>query len=278
MSGVGWARVRRLASVTSTNAVTLEAARHGAAAGLVVVADHQTAGRGRLGRRWEAPPGSSLLVSVLLRPELPPSELHLCTAAVAFAAADACATAAGVAPGLKWPNDLVVGDRKLAGVLAEVAFAPPTSAGAHAGAPEGTAAPAVVVGIGLNVDWPGPPEVGGTCLRDEAGRPVDREGVLAALLEALGGRAAALDRSDGRRALAEELRRRCVTLGRRVRVELPGTGAGAPPEVLVGEAVALTDAGHLVVAAGGTRREVAAADVVHLRDAPAGPGDPEEVG
>src|SRR4051812_27340870 len=108
----------------------------GAPEGLAAVADHQTAGRGRLGRAWVAPPGASLLLSVLFRPDLAPERLHLTTAAVALAAAEACEAVAGVLPVLKWPNDLLVGDRKLAGVLAESRL------------------PAVVVGIGLNVNWP----------------------------------------------------------------------------------------------------------------------------
>ncbi|HZQ88358.1 MAG TPA: bifunctional biotin--[acetyl-CoA-carboxylase] synthetase/biotin operon repressor, partial [Acidimicrobiales bacterium] len=84
----------------------LDAAREGAPEGTVAVADHQTAGRGRLGRVWVAPPGASLLVSILLRPSLPPDRLHLATAAVALSAAAALEEVAGFRPGLKWPNDL----------------------------------------------------------------------------------------------------------------------------------------------------------------------------
>lgn len=245
--------VRHVASVGSTNTLLLGEARHGAPAGVVVVADHQTAGRGRLGRRWEAPPGTCLLVSVLLRPVLDAASLHLCTVVVALATADACERVAGVVPALKWPNDLLVGGRKLAGVLGE--------ADPHApGGPPGSTA--VVVGVGCNVDWPGPEGAGGTSLAAEAGRPVDRTALLDALLEALGPRERALGSEGGRRALAQELRRRCATLGTEVRVDL----AEGP---VVGTAVDLTDAGRLVVEAGGARRVVAAGDVVHLR--PSGP-------
>src|SRR5947207_861906 len=94
-------------------------ARDGGAEGVVVVADHQTAGRGRLGRTWVAPPGGSLLTSILLRPGLPHDRLHLVTAAVALAGVSAVDVVAGVRARLKWPNDLVVDDRKVAGVLAE---------------------------------------------------------------------------------------------------------------------------------------------------------------
>ena len=106
-------------SSTPPIATLLDEARTGAPEGLVAVADHQTAGRGRLDRTWEAPPGSSLLVSVLLRPALDADEAHRVVMAAALALADAVGEVAGFTPDLKWPNDLVVGERKLAGLLAE---------------------------------------------------------------------------------------------------------------------------------------------------------------
>ena len=111
--------VHRFDEIDSTNAYLHRQARLGAPEGTVAVAEHQSAGRGRLDRRWESPPGASLLASALFRPDLDPSELHLCTAAMALAAAEACRQVAGVGPVLKWPNDLLVGEEKLAGVLAE---------------------------------------------------------------------------------------------------------------------------------------------------------------
>src|SRR5205823_1731834 len=142
-----------------------------APAGLVAVAEHQTAGRGRQGRSWTAPPGSSLLMSVLLRPGIRPERSHLVTAAVALAAADALEEVAGFRPGLKWPNDLIVDDRKLAGVLAE----------ADGGA--------VVVGIGINLNWPDqlPQELaqGAVSANQVVGRAVDADAVLIRLLERL---------------------------------------------------------------------------------------------
>jgi BirA family biotin operon repressor/biotin-[acetyl-CoA-carboxylase] ligase len=254
--------VRRFEEIDSTNTYLRAEARQGAPEGVVAVADHQSAGRGRLDRRWEAPPGASLLVSVLFRPEFDPAELHLCTGAVALAGADACASVAGVTASMKWPNDLVVGERKLAGVLAEADF-------------EGVGAGgkcAVVVGIGINVAWPGPPDVGGTCLDELRGQGggvgegvgegvgvgVDRSVLLNALLGALAPRRALLDRADGRLAVAAELQSRCATLGRRVRVELAnGTVSGL--------ATGIDDAGHLVVETVDGPRTVAAGDVVHLR-------------
>jgi BirA family biotin operon repressor/biotin-[acetyl-CoA-carboxylase] ligase len=239
--------IRRFPEIDSTNTYVLDQARQGAAEGLVAVAEHQTAGRGRLDRRWESPPGSNLLASVLLRPGCAPDDLHLCSGAVALAAADACAEVAGVEPVLKWPNDLLVGGSKLAGVLAEADF-------------DGTRLRGVVVGIGLNVAWPGPAESGGTCL-DAAGgtaQPVSKGVLLDALLEALARRRPLLDDEAGRGTLADEVRRRCATLGQRVRVTLPN-------EELTGAASAIDDAGHLVVETAGGRRLVSAGDVVHLR-------------
>jgi BirA family transcriptional regulator, biotin operon repressor / biotin---[acetyl-CoA-carboxylase] ligase len=240
--------VRRFAEIGSTNTYLREQGRLGAPDGLVAVADHQTAGRGRLDRRWEAPPGSSLLLSVLFRPELDPAQLHLCTAALALAAAAACREVAGVRPDLKWPNDLLVGEAKLAGVLAEAEFA----AGDVA---------FVVVGIGLNLAWPGPPGVGGTCLDDltpPTAAPIGRDALLGALLAELSLRRGRMDHPEGRAALAAEMRRCCATLGRPVRIE---TAAG-PVE---GRAATIDDAGHLVVDTAEGPRRVAAGDTVHLR-------------
>ena len=239
--------IRRFAEIDSTNTYVLDQARQGAGEGLVAVAEHQSAGRGRLDRRWESPPGANLLASILLRPGCEAGDLHLCSGAVALAAADACTEVARVEPVLKWPNDLLVGGSKLAGVLAEADF-------------DGARLRGVVVGIGLNVAWPGPPEAGGTCLDDAGGtaQPVDKAALLDHLLEGLGRRRHLLDDEAGRRTLGDEVRRRCATLGQRVRVTLPN-------DVLTGTAAAIDDAGHLVVETGAGRRLVSAGDVVHLR-------------
>ena len=206
---------------------------------MVAVADHQTAGRGRLGRTWEAPPGSSLLMSVLLRPGLPADRLHLATAVVALAAAAALDDVAGFHPGLKWPNDLVVDDRKLAGVLAEADLAD-------------VAAPAVVVGIGINLNWPDEVPAEGVAANQLAGRPIDRDAVLTALL-------AHLDRRYGHWTdVASEYRRSCVTVGRVVRVELAD-------ETFTGTAADVSDDGHLLVDIGMCLRTVTAGDVIHVR-------------
>ena len=219
--------VHWLDEIGSTNTYVRDQARRGAADGLVAVADHQTAGRGRLDRRWESPPGANLLASVLLRPACGGNDVHLCNGAVALAGADACRGVSGVEPSLKWPNDLLVRDAKLAGVLAEADFAQ-------------NLRPAVVVGIGINVAWPGPPGAGGTCLNEVGPAAVDRRELLERLLRALSERRPLLDDAGGRRMLADEVRRRCGTLGRTVRVTLDG-------KELVGLASTIDDAGRLVV-------------------------------
>lgn len=219
--------------------MALDLARAGAPGGVVIVAGHQSAGRGRRGRSWDAAPRSSLLLSVLLRPApaLAPDRLHLAVAVVALAACDACAAAAGFRPDLKWPNDLVVGDAKLAGILAEV---------------EGEA---VVVGLGLNVSasarWP----PGAVSAEAAAGREVDADALLADLLSALSAR------YGDWATVASEYRRACATLGRPVRVELAD-------ETFTGTAADVTDEGHLLVDVGVCLRTVTAGDVVHLRPTP----------
>jgi BirA family biotin operon repressor/biotin-[acetyl-CoA-carboxylase] ligase len=234
--------IRRFATIDSTNTWVMEQARQGAAEGLVAVAEEQTAGRGRLGRTWIAPKGSSLLMSVLLRPvDLPPDRLHLATAAVAMSGADAIALLAEVQPSLKWPNDLLIGNRKLAGVLTEVEGEPP----------------AVVVGIGINCTWPDelPAEIADVAIaaNHAAGRPIHTEDVLDVLLETL---AARLD--GGWDAVAGEYRARCETVGKEVRVEM----ADGP---FTGLATSIDDDGALLVSTDAGPRRVIAGDVVHLR-------------
>jgi BirA family biotin operon repressor/biotin-[acetyl-CoA-carboxylase] ligase len=245
--------VRRFEEIDSTNTYLRSEARLGAPEGVVAVARYQTAGRGRLDRSWEARPGASLLASFLFRPEFDASELHLCTAAVALAAVQACREVAAVEALVKWPNDLVADGSKLAGVLAEAEFA-------------GAAVSSVVVGIGLNVAWPGPEGVGGTCLNDlrsgTGAAPVNIDDLLDALLAALAPRRGQLDTAPGRKAVAAELRTSCATLGHHVRVDLP-TGP------VVGRAGDVDYAGHLVIETDdGPTMTISAGDVVHLHPDP----------
>jgi BirA family biotin operon repressor/biotin-[acetyl-CoA-carboxylase] ligase len=238
--------IRRFDTIDSTNRFVLDEARAGAAEGLVAVADHQHAGRGRRGRTWTAPPGSSLLVSVLLRPQLDAEHAHVMAMVAALALADAVERIAGFAPALKWPNDLVVDDRKLAGLLAEADVAP-----------DGTVR-AVVVGAGCNVEWDDfPAELAetATACNLEAGRPVDRAALLDAFLERLADRLRDLDH------IAADYRARLATLGRKVKVDVGD-------RVLEGVASDLDETGRLIVTTdAGERTTVAAGDVVHVRPA-----------
>jgi BirA family transcriptional regulator, biotin operon repressor / biotin---[acetyl-CoA-carboxylase] ligase len=266
LAGSHFADVRWVASTGSTNADVMALARDGAAEGVVVVADHQTTGRGRRDRTWLAPPGGSLLLSVLLRP--PSRVASATTMATAVALAEAVEEVAGISPGLKWPNDLVVagedGERKLAGILAEADW--PASATISAGwkAPSAHERAVVVVGVGINVSWP----EGDETVRDVADTAValnwvtpervDRVDLLVAFLRRLDRSYGELV-SQGPETVMGEWRHRSVTLGRRVRVDL-GT------DDVDGTAVDVTAEGHLVVETpGGRRRTLAVGDVIHLR-------------
>jgi BirA family biotin operon repressor/biotin-[acetyl-CoA-carboxylase] ligase len=266
--GRRFADVRWVAETGSTNADAMELARQGEPEGIVLVADHQTAGRGRAGRTWTAPPGAGLLLSILLRP--PAAAMDLTTMAVAVSAAAAVGAVAGFSPRVKWPNDLVwpgdgsTSDRKLAGILAEADW--PASASISAGwkPPAVGERAVVVVGIGINVSWPTdlPADLAevAVAMNHVVDAPVDREDLLIALLSQLGPRYLALCAGD-RAPLLDEWRARSATLGRRVRVAL-----GA--DDVVGTAVDVTDDGHLVVETlEGHRRTFAVGDVVHLRPA-----------
>ncbi len=226
--------IRLLAVTGSTNRDVARLAQAAAPEGVVVAADLQTAGRGRLDRRWEAAPGAGLLVSVLLRPQgLAASRRHLVTAAAGLAAQDACAEVAGVTPDLKWPNDLLVGDGKLAGILAEVVSA------------------AVVVGMGLNVH-DGPAEA--AVLDAVAGRRVARGELLAAWLRTL-------DRLLGDwDAVARLYRGRCATVGRLVAVK------GVAGHDRRGLATGIDDEGRLLLRdENGEEVALSAGDITHVR-------------
>jgi BirA family biotin operon repressor/biotin-[acetyl-CoA-carboxylase] ligase len=248
LGGTRFGPVRWFATIDSTNRFAADAAARGGANGLVVVADEQEAGRGRLGRRWDAPPGASLLVSVVVGLDDAREHLPLVTPAAALAAADALEPLAGIDARIKWPNDLVVDDRKLAGVLAEVV--------------QGTT---VVVGMGLNVQWTSFPEEHAgiaTACNLLSSRPVDRGDLLVAWLARYDELLGQLATPSGRSALRDSVAARSATLGREVRAELP-------ERVVAGVASALLTDGTLeVTRTDGVREVIAAGDVVHLRPAP----------
>jgi BirA family biotin operon repressor/biotin-[acetyl-CoA-carboxylase] ligase len=232
-------RVEHLGQVASTNEWLAERADE--PEGLVVYADHQSAGRGRRDRTWSAPAGSALLCSVLLRATA--GDGQLVVAALALSARAALADLTGLAVALKWPNDLLAGDAKLAGVLAQVSGRGPVVT--------------VVAGLGVNLTAH-PDGVGATDVREASGVVVTPADLLGATLEHLGGRYRALERDEGRDALRREYVAALATLGRRVRVE-------RSRDVLEGVARDVDASGALVLDVGGAPVTVSAGDVVHLR-------------
>jgi BirA family biotin operon repressor/biotin-[acetyl-CoA-carboxylase] ligase len=239
-------------SVESTNAEVAELALGGAGEGVVVVAEHQRGGRGRQGRVWQAPPRSGLAVSMLLRPDRVAAArwpwLPLLTG---VAVADAVRRCADVEAVLKWPNDVVVGGRKLAGILVER-----VEVGGRA---------AAVVGIGLNVSSRAEelPVGDATSLLLVGARTTDRTVVLREVLRVLDQLYGAWLSAEGDpgAGLADAYRRRCATLGRQVRAELPSG------DVVTGAARRIDAEGRLVIETDVAVVAISAGDVVHLRDA-----------
>lgn len=247
--------VLRYGAVGSTNDLAREQARAGHAEGLVIMADVQLAGRGRLGRGWAAPPGSSLLMSLLLRPVwLPPRDAFMLTMLAGVALCEAVEQVAPISAMLKWPNDLMLpvpqpdgatAHRKAAGILSEIEVQREQIAW-------------VVVGMGVNVSWSPHGLVDGrdlarsaTSVSAAAGQPVDRMALLQPLLERLDMRYAALRRGQ-REALFAAWRARLTTLGTRVTVRLPaGDLEGIAEDVEPSGALRLRDdhgARHVVTA------------------------------
>ncbi len=268
LAGGHFEDVRWVDETGSTNADLLALAADGEPEGIVLVAEHQTAGRGRRDRSWLAPAGSSLLVSVLLRPTAAVADVVPMAAALAMAEAVEATT--GVVARLKWPNDLVVDDggtdRKLAGVLAETSWPARSHIAAGWSPPPPGERMVVVVGIGVNVrgpaDLPDDLAASATALDVVAQGATDRTALLVAYLQALEARYLPLVRTRDRDGLLAAWKHRSATVGRRVRVDLGG-------DDLVGTAVDVTAAGHLVVETlEGLRRTVAVGDVVHLRPHP----------
>jgi len=247
-----WREVRVLAETGSTNLEAAAAAREGALEGLVIVAEHQTAGRGRLDRTWTVPPRAGLTFSVLLRPDgVPVGRLSWISLAGGVAMVEALDRDAGLEVRLKWPNDVQAADgRKLAGILAERV--------------DGPAGPAVVLGIGLNVSMRAHelPVPDATSLALAGATTTDRGTVLLAVLRSFEQWYDRWRRAGGDPepcGLRAAYARACSTLGRDVRVHLPGG------RVLDGVAREVDPDGALVVAGADGDVSVAAGDVIHVR-------------
>ncbi|GAA4735258.1 biotin--[acetyl-CoA-carboxylase] ligase [Nocardioides endophyticus] len=240
--------VEVLDTTTSTNAVAAARARDGAPEGLVVVAEHQTAARGRLDRTWESPPRSSAVFSMVLRPTVPLASWPWLPLLTGHALGKALRTE-GYDVGVKWPNDLLIGDKKIAGILIE-----------RVETPDG---PAAVVGVGINASLTEAelPVPTATSLAIESGVEPDRTALLVTLLRSL------REAYDAWQVGGEEATTRlrasyaaaCVTIGRDVRVELPGGAA------LTGRATGVDPGGRLIVTGPDGETAVGAGDVVHVR-------------
>jgi BirA family biotin operon repressor/biotin-[acetyl-CoA-carboxylase] ligase len=234
--------------VTSTNDVARTLAEEEAGHGEVVIAERQTAGRGRRGRGWVSPPGRNLYLSAVLRPDLPPQRAPEITLVASVALCDAVRQA-GVEAGIKWPNDLLASGRKLAGVLTELAAEPDR-------------VDWVVLGIGVNLnarpeDFPPELRAEATSVAIERGQPAPRALFAAALLKALEDW---LDRhaGGGFGPVREAWRERSVTLGREVRISADGRD-------IAGVAEDIDETGALLVRAGKRLERVLSGDVVLAR-------------
>jgi BirA family biotin operon repressor/biotin-[acetyl-CoA-carboxylase] ligase len=223
------------ADISSTNDVALTLAEQGAPEGRLVIANAQAAGRGRHGRTWASPAGAGLYVSAVLRPR--PHAVPLLTIAAGLAVAEGIQAATGLATRLKWPNDVYVGERKLAGMLAE----------AGAGL--------VVLGVGINV-LPAayPPEIAAraTSLEGELGRAVDRGLLLAECLSALATRYDELQRGGAEAVVHAWRQRAASTLGRTVRWDAAGQAREGVAENIdaTGALIVRTDTGPVRLISG----------------------------
>jgi BirA family biotin operon repressor/biotin-[acetyl-CoA-carboxylase] ligase len=240
-----WREIRVVDETGSTNADVRTAAEAGEGEGFVVIAERQHGGRGRLDRQWESPARAGVLMSLLLRPTVPAAQLPLLPLLTGLAVVESVRAVAELPAMVKWPNDVLVDGRKLAGILVER-----------------TADGAVVVGIGINVSTRAEelPVPTGTSIQMAGGAP-DRESLVKEVLRAFERRYLAFDRDAGAPdSVLAAYREVCETIGREVEVQLP-VGASAR-----GVAVTVDDGGMLVVrGADGVERTWSAGDVVHVR-------------
>jgi len=230
-SVLGRAEIEIHAEIGSTNARARDLAQAGAAEGALVLAESQTAGRGRLGRSWHSPAGRNLYFTLVLKPPCAPPETALIPLTAGLAGAEAIGRLTGVRPDVKWPNDLRLGGRKIAGILSEMEC-------------RGPKVRFVVLGVGLNVNMTAedlPPELAEQAgsLRLAFGRAFDRAQVLAAFLDGFEPRYRAL-LSGGRAEILEGYRRVCQTLGSRVQYALGN-------ELVTGTAEEIDGQGNLLV-------------------------------
>ena len=218
-------------SIDSTNTRARELARQGAPHGTVLIADHQTGGRGRRGRSFHSPAGSGIYMSVILRPHCAPQQIMHLTCAAAVAMCDAVASAVGFRPGIKWTNDLVCGKRKIAGVLTELGFDNRGNVDF------------AVIGIGINccqqeADFPEDIRSIAGSLTSISGQSIDRAVVAAAMMDALYRMDTEL--LTGKAHILNRYRKDCITLGKEISLV-------RGEEIRHGTALDIDDAGALIV-------------------------------
>lgn len=237
-------------TIDSTNSEAYQLGLNGAEEGEVVIAESQKKGRGRLGRDWFSPPFLNLYLSVILRPKIPPHQAPLITLMAAVATADAIEKFSGLQPSIKWPNDILLKDRKVAGLLNEI----------HS---EMDRIHFVILGIGVNLNMDGKmfsKEIRGvaTSLKKELGQTISRKAFLQSFLEELEGWYETFLKEGGA-AVLRVWRDRAQIKGRRVKVTSFG-------EVLVGIAVDVDPDGALIVETKeGERRRIVAGDIEYGR-------------
>lgn len=245
--------LRRLDVVETTGSTNADLLARQAAgediAGAVLLAEHQSAGRGRNGRSWSAPPRSQIAMSIgVSAADVPPAAWGWLPLLTGVALVDAIRAATGIEAGVKWPNDVLVGTGKLAGILAEVA------------SPE----PVIVVGLGMNVTLTPEeaPDPRATSLQVLGASMLDRDILAATILRELTTRIQHWQHAHGPdETLVEDYRGRSLTLGSRVRAILPGD------REIIGIATQVDQVGHLLVDTGEQTVTVSAGDIVHLRPA-----------
>ena len=247
--GALWRTLDVVAETGSTNADLAARARAGERSGAVLLTDSQTAGRGRLGRSWTAPPGASIALSVLVQPAgVPPARWTWLPLLAGLAVVEAIRRGAEAHAVLKWPNDVLVDGRKLCGILAERVETP--------------AGPACVVGMGVNVhltDEQLPVPTATSLAVLNPARVMGRNPLVVTILRAFAAVYSQWETGDDDTAFALSYVRRCDTIGRRVRVTLAGDRA------VEGEAEAIDRDGRLVVRTATGLESLSAGDVVHLR-------------
>lgn len=243
-------RIHYFPTIDSTNTRAKEMAAAGAPHGTVLIADSQTGGRGRLGRQFHSPGGVGIYLSVILRPQCTPDAIMHLTCAAGVAICDAVEAAVGIRPGIKWTNDLVIGKRKLAGILTELSVDAASGSVSYA-----------VVGIGINCcqekdDFAPDIRDTATSVHMQTGKPVDRSVLAACMIQAL-------HRMDAhfiseKNAWMDAFRRDCITIGQAVSVH-------RFEDVRHGTALSVDDEGALVVQFPDGHREAVNAGEVSIR-------------